>query len=86
MKMDTFVQLIKNLRQNSIDDTDPNNTILQEYTSPYDTLKLDDSIRFFTSQTRVWSDGRTYTAYDSNNQPWQAPSCGWVWGSGGKWG
>jgi hypothetical protein len=87
LKIDVFTQLIKDLRQNAItDDTDPNNTILQEYTSPFDTISVDDSVRALKSITRVWGDGTTYTAYDSNNQPYQAPSCGWLWGSGGRWG
>lgn len=85
MKIDTFVQLIKNLSTNAIDDTDPSNTILQQYTTPFDTLKVDDSIRVLKSSSYVWGDGTTYTAYDSNNQPYQAPSCGWLWNAGGKW-
>lgn len=87
MKIDTFIQLIKDLRQNQInDDTDPNNTTIQMFTSPYDEKTYDDAVRVLISSTCVWGDGKTYTAYDSNNQPYQAPSCGWYWGSGGQWG
>jgi hypothetical protein len=88
MKLDTFVQLIKDLRQGAIsDDTDPNNVVLQVYTSPYDTLTMADSIRINQSgySSIVWGDGRTYIAYDSNGNPFEAPSCGWRWNSGGRY-
>lgn len=89
MKMDTFVQLIKDLRTGQQqDDTDPSNTVLQVYTSPYDTISITDSVRFLNPKANsfVWGSGETYTAYDSVGNSWQAPSCGWLWGSGGRWG
>lgn len=85
MKIDAFVQLIKNLSTNSIDDVDPNNTVLQEYTTPFDTMSFDDSVRVMKSGIFVWGDGSTYSALDSNLQSFQAPSCGWLWGAGGRW-
>lgn len=89
MKMDTFVQLIKDLRTGQQqDDTDPSNTVLQVYTSPYDTISITDSARSLNSKISsfVWGSGLTYTANDTNGDSWQAPSCGWLWGSGGIWG
>ena len=91
MKIDTFVQLIKDLRTNSIndDDTDPNNILLQTYQSPYDNVYFSESVRYFkltNGVVRVWGDGTTYTLYDSNGDPWQMASCNWLWGAGGRWG
>lgn len=88
MKLDTFIQLIKDLRTSAVaDDTDPNNIVLQVYTSPYDILTMTDTVRVSksTPASLVWGDGTTYTAYDSNGSAYQAPSCGWVWGSGGRY-
>lgn len=88
MQLDTFMQLINQLRINSIsdDDTDPSNILLQKYTSPYDQMYLSDSVRTIKTNVNslVWGTGQTYTAYDSNGNTWQAPSCGWLWGSG-RW-
>jgi hypothetical protein len=84
--IDTFVRLIQDLRQGQlVDDTDPNNTVLNAYSSPFDQVSQSESVRSLTSQTRVWGDGKTYTAYDSSGNPFAAPSCGWLWGAGGRW-
>lgn len=87
MKFDTFIQLIKDLRTGQqLDDADPNNTLLQTNTTPYDIISFSDGIRSFQSGVNlVWGNGSTYTAYDSNNQAWGAPSCNWLWGAGGRW-
>jgi hypothetical protein len=89
MKLDSFIALIKELRTNAItdDDVDPANTLLQEYTSPYDQVSMGESIRAqrFSPTSQVWGDGTTYTAYDQQGNAYQAPSCGWYWGSGGAW-
>jgi hypothetical protein len=88
VKLDTFVQLIKDLRRNQeLDDTDPNNTILQVFSTPYDQVSVSESIKFTNKSpgSFVWGNGSTYTSYDSNNNPYQAPSCGWYWGSGGRY-
>lgn len=86
MQLDSFIQLINQLRVNSIndDDTDPNNILIQKYTGPYDQVYLSDAVRTQRSDVSslVWGNGSTYTAYDSNGNPYQAPSCGWLWGSG----
>lgn len=88
MKFDTLVTLIKDLRTNAItDDIDPANILIPLYASPYDQMSNDESVRVFNNTTtRVWGDGTTYTAYDQAGNPYQAPSCGWVWGAGGRWG
>lgn len=87
MKLDTMIQLINDLRTNAItDDVDPANVLLQTYQTPYDIITLGDSIRITNrplSTVYTWSDGTTYTAYDNNGNPYDAPSCGWTWGSGG---
>ncbi|MDK7481000.1 hypothetical protein OWP19_23825 [Bacillus cereus] len=43
-------------------------------------------MRVLVSQNQVWGNGETYTAKDHNNVPYQAPSCGWLWGASAKWG
>jgi hypothetical protein len=88
MRIDTFIKLIQDLRVNSItEEEDPNNILLQAYASPFDQVSQSDFFRVRTSSVAsiVWGTGATYTAYDSLGQPYQAPSCGWYWGSGGKW-
>lgn len=88
MKIDTFIQLINNLQKGQLtDDEDPNNTVIQMYTSPYDEVGNDESIRIIKSvpSSCVWGDGKTYSAVDMQGNAWNAPSCGWMWGSGGRW-
>lgn len=88
MKLDSFIQLIKQLRINSMDDdTDPNNILIQKYINPYDQMYISDAVRVLITNPSsiVWGNGSTYTAYDSNNNPYQAPSCGWLWGSVARW-
>lgn len=88
MKIDTFIQLINNIRQGQLqDDTDPNNTVINQYSSPYDTVYGSESVRSLKAgiNSRVWGDGTTYTATDAEGNTWSAPSCGWLWGSGGRW-
>lgn len=87
MKIDSFIALIRDLRVGQqLDDADPNNVLLQMYHTPYDIMPYDDTVKCFRSGIKlVWGDGSTYTAYDSNNQAWGAPSCGWLWGAGGRW-
>lgn len=90
MKIDTFIDLIKGLRTNSIaDDTDPSNIMLSIYSSPYDILTVGESVRCFMindSTARVWGNGASYTMYDHQGNPWQMSSCNWFWGAGGRWG
>lgn len=88
MKIDTFISLVNNIRKGQLtDDTDPNNTVINMYTSPYDTMSNDESVKVLTSKlsSLVWGDGRTYTATDAEGNTFNAPSCGWLWGSGGKY-
>lgn len=86
MKIDTFVQLIKDLRTNSItDDTDPNNVALDLYTNPFDQVSLSDTVFLYKGSNYIWGNGSTYTSYDSNGNPVQASSADWAWGMGGKW-
>lgn len=86
-QLDTFIKLIQQLRINAIeDDEDPNNIVLQTYTSPFDRVTISDSVRARSSSSLVWGNGSTYTAYDSNGNPYQATSCGWYWCIGGRWG
>jgi hypothetical protein len=88
MKIDTFISLINNIRQGQLeDDTDPSNTVIQQYTSPYDTMTVAESVMTMKSSTSslVWGDGTTYIATDAQGNKWNAPSCGWLWGSGGRW-
>jgi hypothetical protein len=87
MKIDSFIQMVNNIRKGQLtNDTDPQNTTIQMYTSPYDTLTQTESVRFWNpSPTCVWGDGKTYTAYDAQGAKWSAPSCGWLYGAGGRW-
>lgn len=88
MKIDTFIKLVKQLHTQSIaDDTDPNNIVLDKYTNPFDTVSLSDSVRArkTSNASLIWGDGKTYSATDSNGNTYDAPSCGWQWGSGGRW-
>lgn len=85
MQLDSFIKLVQQLRIDSIDDdTDPANIVIEKYTNPYDQMTLKDAVRTLQSNpsSLVWGNGATYTAYDSNGDPYQAPSCGWLWGSG----
>ncbi|MGM2624258.1 hypothetical protein ACS2QL_06190 [Bacillus cereus group sp. Bce038] len=88
MKIDSFIQLIADIRQNQLsDDTDPANIVLETYTSPFDEVSVvGESVRVLVSQNQVWGNGETYTAKDHSNVPYQAPSCGWLWGASAKWG
>lgn len=88
MKIDAFIQLVNKIRQGQlVDDTDPTNTLIQTYTSPFDKLSNVESVRIIKSapSAKVWGDGTTYVATDMEGSSWNAPSCGWLWGSGGKW-
>lgn len=88
MKIDTFIQLVNDLRKGQLeDDTDPSNTVIQMYTNPYDILSNEESVRILATKTSsiVWGDGRTYVANDIEGNKWNAPSCGWLWGSSGRW-
>lgn len=88
MKLDQYIQEIKNLRiGQQLDDADPNNVLLQRYQNPYDIMPYSDTVKAFRSGTNlVWGNGSTYVAYDNNGQPWNAPVCNWLWGVGGRWG
>jgi hypothetical protein len=88
MKIDTFITLINSIRQGQLeDDTDPANTVIQQYTSPYDTMSNDESVKTIKTNIHslVWGDGTTYTATDAQGNTYSAPSCGWIWNSGGRW-
>lgn len=88
MKIDTFIKLVNNIRQGQLqDDTDPANTVIQQYTSPYDTASNVESVKALNVKNSVivWGDGTTYVVKDAEGNTWNAPSCGWFWGSGGRW-
>lgn len=88
MKIDAFIQLMSNIRKGQLtDDTDPNNTVIQQYTSPYDTMTVSEALEISVKKSLsfVWGDGTTYTATDTAGNPYQAPSCGWEWSSGGRY-
>lgn len=44
LDMDTFVRLIKDLRQNQVDDTDPNNVVIQKFQAVTDRIKLSEIV------------------------------------------
>jgi hypothetical protein len=87
MKLDSFIREINQLRiGQQTDDADPNNILLYRYTNPYDIISFSDTFRAFkTGVNMVWSDGSYYVAYDNNGVAWNAPSCNWLWGVGGRW-
>jgi hypothetical protein len=91
MKLDSFIQMIKDLRTNIVtdDESDTFNTILTEYASPFDQANLSDTVMTLKLNTSgfTWGNGSTYTypIKDSNGNSYQAPSCGWLWGNGGKY-
>lgn len=88
MKIDTFISLINDIRKGQLtNDTDPNNTVIQMYTSPYDAVSSSDSVRGYVwpKTACVWGDGTTYVQYDNNGDPWYAPSCGWMYNANGRW-
>jgi hypothetical protein len=90
MKLDVMIQMINDLRIGAIsDDTDPANILVESYVTPFDLLGFADSIQTSSDAgvgtTRVWSDGSTITKTDSNGDSYDAPACGWAWGSGGRW-
>jgi hypothetical protein len=88
MKIDAFITLVNNIRKGQLqDDTDPSNTVIQQYTSPYDAMSNSESIRTLKTKTSslVWGDGTTYSAVDAEGVTWSAPSCGWLYGSNGRW-
>jgi hypothetical protein len=88
MKIDSFIQLINNIRKGQIDgDDDGSNTVVQLYTNPLDTASASESVRIFkfNSAQAVWGDGKVYTAYDQQGVKFNAPSCGWLYGAGGRW-
>lgn len=88
MKIDTFISLINDIRKGQLtDDTDPTNTVINQYTSPYDTMSNTESVRTLksTPSSQVWGDGTTYVATDIEGNTYNAPSCGWYWGAAGRW-
>jgi hypothetical protein len=88
MKIDTFIQLVSDLRKGQLEtDEDPSNTVIQMYTNPFDTMYNTESVRLIqgTPSSKVWGDGTTYVATDAQGTTWNAPSCGWLWGSNGRW-
>lgn len=86
-KGDTFVRLIQDIQAGNLqDDTDPNNIVLQMSTTPFDEVTATESVRTLKGSTWVWGDGTTYTAYDIEGTPYQAPSCGWTWGGAALYG
>lgn len=88
MQLDTFIQLVRQLRINSMDDdTDPANILLQKYTNPYDQISFIDAVKIYKPPPSLtWGNGSYYTAKDSSGNNFNVPNCGWYWGSGGKWG
>lgn len=87
--MDSFLTMINQMKKIQLTtDNDPNNTELQQFASPYDTVKGSETIRALKSNPAncVWGDGTTYPAIDAMGNPWDAPSCGWLWGLGALWG
>ncbi len=60
--VDSLVRLIKDLRQNSLDDVDPNNVVIQKFQSVTDTFTLSDVV-FLTKKKNpmVWG-GTGYAA------------------------
>lgn len=88
MKIDTFISLINNIRKGQLtDDTDPTNTVIQQYTSPYDSTSNTESVRTLMTpvSSLVWGDGRTYSTTDAEGNTYNAPSCGWTYGANGRW-
>lgn len=88
MKIDTFIQLVNDLRKGQLEsDDDPSNTVIQMYTNPFDTMDNSESVRLLqnTASAKVWGDGTTFIDQDVQGTDWNSPSCGWLWGSNGRW-
>lgn len=69
---DTLIQLIKDLSNNSQDDTDPNNVVVQQFQSPYEEFKYGEDI-FITK----WQLSYSWAGEDINSN--------FCWNQGGQY-